>query len=212
MARSEATRERILTAAMSLFGDRGYGATSVGAIEQAAGLAPRSGALYQYFKSKEDVLRAAVERDLAHLDSLDDALGMLPLGDLQAELTFLARWNLSSLEQRSDLLRFLRRDAERFPDLAEAVHERMTVRPLGQVAAWIARLADDSGARSVDAEALALIMVESLSAYWLMRATFGRVPGDLDDERFIATWVELALAYAAEHDIGASSVGNSRRR
>jgi hypothetical protein len=111
-------------------------------------------------------------------------------------LTFLARWNLSSLEQRSDLLRFLRRDAERFPDLAEAVHERMTVRPLGQVAAWIARLADDSGARSVDAEALALIMVESLSAYWLMRATLGRVPGDLDDERFIATWVELVLAYA----------------
>jgi hypothetical protein len=55
------------------------------------------------------VLRAAVERDLEHLDSLDEAPRMLPLGDLRAELTFLARWNLSSLEQRSDLLRFLRR-------------------------------------------------------------------------------------------------------
>jgi hypothetical protein len=88
----------------------------------------------------------------------------------------------------------------------------MTVRPLEQVAALIARIADDSGARSVDAEELALIMVESLSAYWLMRATFGRVPGDLDDERLIATWVELALAYAAEHGIGASSARNPRRR
>jgi AcrR family transcriptional regulator len=212
MARSEATRERILTAAMSLFGERGYGATSVGAIELAAGLAPRSGALYQHFEGKEAVLREAVERDLAHLDSLEQALGMLPLGDLRAELTFLARWNLSSLEQRSDLLRFLRRDAERFPDLAEAVHERMTVRPLEQVAAWIVRLADDSGARSVDAEALALIMVESLSAYGLMRATFGRVPGDLDDERFIATWVEVALSYAAARGIRASSARNPRRR
>jgi len=108
-----------------------------------------------------------------------------------------------SLQQRSELLRFLRRDAERFPDLAEAVHQRMTVRPLERVAAWIARLAKDSGADSVDAEALALIMVESLSSYWLMRTTFGRVPGDLDDERFIATWVELALAYAAERGIRA---------
>jgi hypothetical protein len=79
----------------------------------------------------------------------------------------------------------------------------MTVRPLEQVAAWIARLADDSGARSVDGEALALIMVESLSAYWLMRASFGRVPGDLNDERFIATWVDVALSYAAARGISA---------
>jgi hypothetical protein len=86
------------------------------------------------------------------------------------------------------------------------------VRPLEKVAAWIARLANHSGARSVDAAALALIMVESLSDYWLMRATFGRVPGDLDDKRLIATWVELALAYAAEHGIGASSARSPRRR
>jgi AcrR family transcriptional regulator len=38
---SQPTRERILDAAMSLFGERGYRGTTVGAIEQAAGLGLR---------------------------------------------------------------------------------------------------------------------------------------------------------------------------
>src|SRR2546421_9024600 len=42
--RGEGTRARILDAAMALFAERGYQGTTVGDIEQAAGLAPRSGA------------------------------------------------------------------------------------------------------------------------------------------------------------------------
>jgi hypothetical protein len=67
----------------------------------------------------------------------------------------------------------------------------MTAQPLEQVAAWIDRLVADAGAERFDSQSLALIMVESLSAYWLMRQSPGRVPGDLNDERFIATWVDL---------------------
>jgi len=212
MSKGEATRDRILSAAMKLFAAQGYAQTSVGAIEQAAGLAPRSGALYQYFEGKEDVLRQAVDRELAHLDSLQQALDMLPLGDLKAELTFLARWNLSSLEQRSDLLGFLRRDAAAFPELAQEIHERMTGQPLEQVAGWIDRLAADAGAEPFDSQALALIMVESLSAYWLMRQSLGRVPGDLNDERFIATWVDLGLTYARAKGITAEVTGPTRCR
>jgi AcrR family transcriptional regulator len=212
MSKGEATRDRILSAAMKLFAAEGYAQTSVGAIEQGAGLAPRSGALYQYFEGKEDVLRQAVDRELAHLDSLQQALDMLPLGDLKAELTFLARWNLSSLEQRSDLLGFLRRDAAGFPELAQEIHERMTAKPLEQVAGWIDRLAADAGAEPFDSQALALIMVESLSAYWLMRQGPGRVPGDLNNERFISTWVDLGLTYARAKGIIAEVTGPTRRR
>ncbi len=74
MSKGEATRDRIVSAAMKLFAAEGYAQTSVGAIEQRAGLAPRSGALYQYFDGKEDVLRKAVDREHAHLDSLQQAL------------------------------------------------------------------------------------------------------------------------------------------
>src|SRR4030088_974380 len=81
-----ATRERLLDAAMDLFGEHGYKATSVGAIEQAAGLAPRSGALYQYFSGKEELLVAALERRMESLTNLEAALELMPLGDLRAEL------------------------------------------------------------------------------------------------------------------------------
>src|SRR5438876_1639465 len=102
-ASTNPTRERLLDAAMELFAQRGFASTSVGAIEQAAGLAPRSGALYQYFAGKDELLVAAVERKLETLDDLGPALELLPLGDLRSELRLLARWNLKSLADRDAL-------------------------------------------------------------------------------------------------------------
>lgn len=50
------TRERILSAASDLFLERGYARTSIAKIEQAAGLAPRTGGSYRHFDSKEALL------------------------------------------------------------------------------------------------------------------------------------------------------------
>ena len=55
------TRERILSAALELFAHQGFDATSTAQIEQAAGLSPRSGALYKHFRSKEELWHAAVD-------------------------------------------------------------------------------------------------------------------------------------------------------
>src|ERR1700730_4266006 len=105
------TQERLLDAAIGLFADRGYERTTVGEIEKAAGLSPRSGALYQYFQGKEEVLHAAVERQLEAVDDLSSVMDMLPLADLRSELTLLARWNLASLDRRAELSRFVRRES-----------------------------------------------------------------------------------------------------
>jgi len=197
MAEGSSTRERILDSAIELFAERGYDGTSVGDIESAAGLAPRSGALYQHFEGKQDVLEQAIERQLEAVDELGSALEMLPLGDLRAELTLMARWNLASLERRAPLARFFRREGDRLPDeLREKLYERLVARPYAQIVAWLrGRLAADAEAEP-DLEALALIMIEPMSAYRSMQWAFGRVPGDVDDERFVETWVEICLAYA----------------
>ncbi|MER9583782.1 helix-turn-helix domain-containing protein [Mesorhizobium sp. M0276] len=55
-------RERIVRAAIRLFGERGYDRTSVPDIQEAAGLSRGSGALYKHFSSKEDLLAAAIEQ------------------------------------------------------------------------------------------------------------------------------------------------------
>ncbi len=57
---SRTTRERIIDAAMVLFLERGFAATGIAAILQAAGV--RSGSLYYFFKSKEELLLAVLEK------------------------------------------------------------------------------------------------------------------------------------------------------
>ncbi len=68
------TRQRIVDAALRLFGELGYDRTTIAEIERAVGLRPGGGGLYRHFPSKEAVLLEAVEqyrnrvRDLrAHL-------------------------------------------------------------------------------------------------------------------------------------------------
>lgn len=61
--RGAATRDRLLDAAESLFGQKGFHATSVGDITRAAGVG--QGTFYLYFETKEEVFRALV-RHLSH--------------------------------------------------------------------------------------------------------------------------------------------------
>jgi AcrR family transcriptional regulator len=188
--------------AMELFAERGFDGASVGEIERAAGLAPRSGALYQHFKGgKEELLRAAIEHELRAIDELGSVMEMLPLGDLHAELTLLARWNLGSLDRRSALARFVRRDVARLPaELRDELYDRLVTHPYGQLVDWL-ETKFTAGSDKPDLHALALVLVESISAYHSMRRTFDRTPDDVDDERFIAAWAETALAVARRYGI-----------
>ena len=204
MARTSrtSTRERLLDAGFALFTERGYSGTTVGQIEQAAGLAPRSGALYQYFSGKEDLLREAIERENEALGGLEEVLAMLPLGDLRAELTLLARWNLGSIRQRARLRRFVARETDHLPPaLVDRLYERLVAEPYALVTAWIrARIqAAGNDPDAVDVDAVALILIEPMASYVEMLLLFGRAPGDVDDERFLAAWVDSALATASPY-------------
>ena len=59
-ARSEATRQRIVNAAVELFSDVGYQATGLGDIIERAQLT--KGALYYHFDSKEALATAIITR------------------------------------------------------------------------------------------------------------------------------------------------------
>src|SRR3954465_4703674 len=81
--RRPSTRERILTASLELFLERGFDGTTISDIERAVGLAAGTGSFYRHFKSKDDVFVAAVQRSateymehflamLQELDSIDE--------------------------------------------------------------------------------------------------------------------------------------------
>jgi AcrR family transcriptional regulator len=197
----ENTRARLVSAAMRLFAERGYTGTSVGQIEAEAGLAPRSGALYQYFKGKRELLDAAIDRHVADLDEMQSAIDLLPLGDLRAELTLMARWNLQDLARRRDLYRFLRKEGEHFPELVERIYEQIGRRPLQRTADFLRERFRAAGVEPPDTEALVAVMVQSMSAYRTHEETFGEPPLGVDEERFVSAWVDLALVYARSRGI-----------
>lgn len=191
-----------MDAALRLIADNGYRGTSVGAIEQAAGLAPRSGALYQHFKGKDDVLEAAIQRELAAMDGLGSVLDTPTAGDLRAELTALARWNLDSLDRRTRLAQIVRQDAHRLPTaLLDELYTRLVARPYEQVVGWLAARFVAGGVSPPDLHPLVLIMIEPMVSYRFMRETFGRTPDAIDDERFIVAWVDVAMAVAQRHGL-----------
>jgi AcrR family transcriptional regulator len=204
-AQTQSTRERLVTAAMRLFAERGYAGTTVGDIEAAAGLAPRSGALYQYFEGKRELLEAAVERHTEDLDQMQSAMDLLPLGDLRADLTLMARWNLQDLKRREDLYRFVRKEGDRFPELVARLYEDVSERPLRRTADQLRSYFRDAGVEEPDCEALVAVLVQSMSAYRAHELSYGRPPLGVDEERFVDTWVDVCLAFARSRGLAAGN-------
>ena len=192
--KQESTRERIVTEALKLFARRGFRGTTVGEIEQAAGLAPRAGGLYKHFRSKEEVLEAGIERHVSEFESMRSALEMLPLGDLRSELTLMARWGLAELREEQQLMKIVQKDGDQFPKLAAEVHERIIAPGHREAVTVFERLFGDRPLANL--EALAAVAVESLVAYRIEESMFGSPPGGVAEDDFIEAWVQVWLTFA----------------
>ncbi|OPZ20116.1 MAG: HTH-type transcriptional regulator MtrR [Firmicutes bacterium ADurb.BinA205] len=74
-ARSQKTKEKLLTAAITMYAKNGYHSTTVDEIAAEAGVS--TGIAYRYFRNKKDLLLSALEfasksvRDIVSLDSID---------------------------------------------------------------------------------------------------------------------------------------------
>jgi AcrR family transcriptional regulator len=189
---SSTTRERIIDQAMHLFSQHGYAATSIAKIEAAAGLTPGAGGMYHHFDSKEAVLTAGIERQLARLDALREIRGVLtPLGDLKAELTLIARYILTELDRESELLRILASEARNRPQMLRAAVDQLVNSTFEGFATWIAERAEHP-ISDTDATTKAAVGLGSLLCSRLLRDVLG-IPAQVDDETFVGSWVQLML-------------------
>lgn len=185
------TRNRLLDAAMHLFARNGVATTTVGAIEQAAGMAPRSGALYKYFESKEALLSAGLERHLATVRDIGDELALRPLGDMRSELTLLGHWLLQELEVERNITHILEREGARVAVLRERMRAGVSDRGYLIGAAAIGRWRPDLS--QPELERMSVIAVGALINYKRSSWTFGRAPLDLGEDELVATWVDMCI-------------------
>jgi AcrR family transcriptional regulator len=104
---------------MQLFSERGIDGVTVAAIEREAGLAVGTGSFHRHFRSKEDVLLAAIDREVQTLlSALED--GALPSTAPQSSFEDMCR-RFGAMFRRADrLLRLMTIDGDRLPQLRAA--------------------------------------------------------------------------------------------
>jgi AcrR family transcriptional regulator len=196
------TRERILDAAVELFGRQGYSGTSVGEIEAAAGLVPRSGALYKHFASKRALLEAAVTRRARVAEEAGEQVAAEATGDPRTELVVMGRWSLRIISEDQALMRIVMREGDNFPELRDEFYERIVSRGQASTVAWLRLTARRSGSpEPPDLEALAGLMLGSIINHCVLTTLFGHAAGGVSDERFLTTWTDSTLRLLETHGL-----------
>jgi AcrR family transcriptional regulator len=195
------TRERIVSEALRLFAERGYAATSVAEIEASAGLSPGAGGLYRHFRSKEDVLAAAVREHITRtskqISSSFHRAADVQDRSLVERLRLAATIGLGKMREEADLIRVLFRDLDKFPNLVAEMREGI-VNPLyDMIAKWLAAQPEMAGV-DADWDAIALALGGSIVNYWLAGDALHEPPRRVDEERFINSWAALALGLAGQ--------------
>lgn len=198
------TRERILDAAVELFGRHGYSATSVGQIEEAAGLAPRRGALYKHFESKRALLDAAVERRASAARRGHELAEALVRGDIRSEARAYGRASLRIIAADQALLRIVMREGDNFPELRDAFRERIVRSGHASTVMWLRRAVERTGAPSPDLDGLAALILGSLIDYCVLDTLLGEPPGALGEERFLDVWTDSTIKLLEAHGLVAA--------
>jgi AcrR family transcriptional regulator len=198
---SAPTRERILDAAVELFGRQGYSGTSVGEIEAAAGLAPRSGGLYKHFASKRALLEAAVTRRARVAEDAGEQVDTALVGDVRAELRTVGRASLRIVADDQALMRIVMREGDGFPELRDEFYARIVSRGHASTTAWLRLAANRSGVPEPDLEALASLILGSIINHCVLSTLFGHAAGDVSDERFLDTWTDSTLKLLEAHGL-----------
>ena len=184
------TKERLVTEAMRLFGQQGYRATSVNQIENAAGLVPGCGALYNHFKTKQDLLSAVIDRQLDRRRAMHDISALFAgRGDLRTELSLLCRYLINVLDQESEFLQVAARTpAEESPRLTDA-YAALIDGLYSELGDWI------TGRRPTlnpaEAKRIAAIGIDALLGRRTSRIVFHANHIDTSDEHYITDWTDM---------------------
>lgn len=179
---------------MRLFGEHGFKGASVVQIEAAAGLSPGAGGLYHHFGSKEEVLAAGIERQLARLDAVRDVRRLIEgVGDLTTQLTITGRYFLAELDSQSELFRILLSEHRSRPQLLSSAVDQLIASTFEGFADWV-REATGGALTPERARTVASLALGSLMSSRLLRNVIGVRALSPPDDELVTAWVGMVTA------------------
>jgi AcrR family transcriptional regulator len=188
------SRDRLLDTALGLFASRGYAATTTAEIQKACGMSPGSGALYRHFRSKSDVLRAALRRGLDRMRTSPAFRDATTPAERLDALATVAAAAQQTITDNADVMRLMLVE----PDAARDMVDELWVDNLAvahQIMGHALQAsADDAGTQIGDPEAISAVLLAALSYAPIMEVLIGRAPGGMDPGRFRDAWLRLSRA------------------
>lgn len=179
------TRARIKAAALPLFAEQGFAATSIAAIETAAGLAPRAGAFYRHFDSKEALFEELARERITETPGEFDFEGLKAFGDTRAELVALARRFEVAAERQRPYLRLI--EESRLTDSGRSFEQAANDAMLRALMDWVATKAAADG---LDAGRLATLTMNVFGSwlFYLTKRQHGVELAVLDRDTLLEDW------------------------
>ena len=154
-----AERERITAAALELFLASGYGGTTMDAVAARCGMSKRT--LYRLFPAKTDLFRAMVADHRRSMLALPRADGDEPLDQALAEIF---RLDLDAEQDRGRMAFVLLAvaEAERFPEIGEALRLEGAEPSRRMLAEWLSRQQAAGRLRTFPAESAARMLMDMI--------------------------------------------------
>jgi len=129
------TKERIMQAALKLFVDQGYQKTSIARIETEAGLAPRAGAFYRHFDSKETLLLELAKTYVSETPAEFGLDRLADYGDTRAELVAVALKYEAAMNRQKPYARVI--EEVRLLDVGHVLQNELDQDMSAALVAWL---------------------------------------------------------------------------
>jgi len=172
----------IVSAAVTVFAEKGFAAAKLDDIARRAGVS--KGAVYLYFETKEDVFRAVVEQAIAPNVTMLQAMAAAhpgPLADLLRGVSAHVA-GVVATTPLGGVLKMVVGEAGNFPEIARVWHDKLVSQALGAMSIAIAAAQARGEVKPGDPRIYALQLISPLLVAVLHRETFepiGAAPFDL---------------------------------
>lgn len=176
--RSKARPDEILDAALDEFVERGFAEARVEDVAQRAGLS--KGAVYLYFDSKEEILRALIEREIAPIARRARALAEAGLDEPVATLRGLvgAFTTVLADPRVAAVPKIVLSVVGRFPEIGAYYRENVVEQGLAAVAALHRAGADRGLFREADSRAVARAVLGPVFVHLMLTHVLGGEPDE----------------------------------
>ena len=192
--RKEARPEELVAAALDVFVERGYEATTLADVARRAGVT--KGTIYLYFENKEALFKAVVRETIVPVIAQGEALAQSFTGSARDLLERLVReyWRLVGETRLAGIPKLMMAEAATFPELTRFYYDEVVTRGHRLMAGVIERGVQNGEFRPVNVTVAAKLAMSPLMHAVVVRRAFAScMPEGFNVQNYLDTHIDLYL-------------------